>query len=233
MAPAGSTSMTRDRVVSSSSSSSGRLLARWCHAVSIGALAVSMLCAGPVGAQQPGAADLAAARQLFDALDYEHAMPLLDRVITTLEPMASRDPATRKTLVSAYEMRARARFGTGDRDGVDLRFPGGPHPRSVVLAGPGRVAPRRVAARRSAVHDGGHARPADDAARRHGHRRRAVVAGGGWQGVAGRRLAQRQDRQGRIQDRRSDGDDLGRAKRADSADPRTRLDGPHSHHVAG
>ena len=108
--------------MSSSSSSSGRLRARWCHAVSIAALAVSMLFAGPVGAQQPGAADLAAARQLFDALDYEHAMPLLDRVITTLEPTASRDPATRKTLVSAYEMRARARFGTGDRDGVISDF---------------------------------------------------------------------------------------------------------------
>ena len=49
-------------------------------------------------------------------------MPLLDRAIGTLEPLSSRDPAIAATLVSAYEMRARARFGTGNRDGAMTDF---------------------------------------------------------------------------------------------------------------
>ncbi len=36
--------------------------------------------------------------------------------------MAARDPASATTLVSAYEMRARARFGTGNRDGAITDF---------------------------------------------------------------------------------------------------------------
>ena len=66
--------------------------------------------------------ELTQARQYFDALDYEQAMPLLDRAIGALEPVAARDPARAATLVSAYEMRARARFGTGNRDGAMTDF---------------------------------------------------------------------------------------------------------------
>ena len=62
------------------------------------------------------------ARTLFDALDYEQAIPMLDRAIMLLEPAALRDPAARGSLVSAYEMRARARFGTGNRDGAISDF---------------------------------------------------------------------------------------------------------------
>jgi hypothetical protein len=66
--------------------------------------------------------EMAQARTLFDALDYEQAIPMLDRAIMLLEPTALRDPAARKSLVSAYEMRARARFGTGNRDGAVSDF---------------------------------------------------------------------------------------------------------------
>jgi len=73
------------------------------------------LCA-PVFAQEP--ADLVEGRRLFDALEYDQALPFFDRVIGLLEPQASRDPASRTALISAFEMRARARFGMGNREGA-------------------------------------------------------------------------------------------------------------------
>jgi hypothetical protein len=78
----------------------------------------------PVPAQQAPAElpEMVQARTLFDALDYEQAIPMLDRAIMLLEPAALRDPAARGSLVSAYEMRARARFGTGNRDGAISDF---------------------------------------------------------------------------------------------------------------
>jgi hypothetical protein len=78
--------------------------------------------AGPLRGQQAAPPELAQARQLFDALEYEQAVPLLDRAIAGLELTAARDPAARKSLVSAYEMRARARFGMGNRDGAAADF---------------------------------------------------------------------------------------------------------------
>ncbi len=66
--------------------------------------------------------EMVQARTLFDALDYEQAILMLDRAIMLLEPAALREPAARKSLVSAYEMRARARFGTGNRDGAVSDF---------------------------------------------------------------------------------------------------------------
>ncbi len=66
--------------------------------------------------------EMVQARTLFGALDYEQAIPMLDRAIMLLEPAALRDPAARKSLVSAYEMRARARVGTGNRDGAVSDF---------------------------------------------------------------------------------------------------------------
>lgn len=65
-----------------------------------------------------GAAEMAEARQLFDALDYEHAVPAFDRAIAILEPLAAAQAASRTALASAYELRGRARFGLGDRDGA-------------------------------------------------------------------------------------------------------------------
>jgi tetratricopeptide (TPR) repeat protein len=65
-----------------------------------------------------GESELAEARRLFEALDYEHAAPALDRAIAIIEPMVTPQPSLRSSLISAYEMRARTRFGLGDRDGT-------------------------------------------------------------------------------------------------------------------
>jgi hypothetical protein len=83
---------------------------------------VALALASPALTQQTEPPELTQARQYFDALDYEQAMPLLDRAIGALEPLAARDPVSAATLVSAYEMRARARFGTGNRDGATTDF---------------------------------------------------------------------------------------------------------------
>jgi hypothetical protein len=81
-------------------------------------VAILIALAAPAGAQQTEPPELTQARQYFDALDYEQAMPLLDRAIGTLEPLAARDATAATTLVSAYGLRARARFGTGNHDGA-------------------------------------------------------------------------------------------------------------------
>jgi PDZ domain/PEGA domain len=88
--------------------------------------------------------ELAEARRLFDALDYERAVPVLDRAIVMLEPMAPGQLAAASALVSAYEMRARARFGLGDQEGAQADF------RALVAVDPaftlaGDVSPRVVA----------------------------------------------------------------------------------------
>ncbi len=108
--------------MSSFSSNRRRVLVRGTGLAMAAALVAAVLTGAAARAQQAEPAELTQARQLFDALDYEHAMPLLDRVITTLEPTGSRDPGSRKVLVAAYEMRARARFGTGNREGVISDF---------------------------------------------------------------------------------------------------------------
>jgi tetratricopeptide (TPR) repeat protein len=81
------------------------------------------LTAARVFAQAPVAsdADLTEAERLFEAFDYEHAAPLLDRAIGALESGAPA-PENRAALVRAYEMRARTRFGLGDRDGAVADF---------------------------------------------------------------------------------------------------------------
>jgi hypothetical protein len=83
---------------------------------------VAATIAAAARAQQTEPPELTQARQFFDALDYEQAMPQLDRAIGILEPLAARDPAVAAQLVSAYGMRARARFGTGNRDGAMTDF---------------------------------------------------------------------------------------------------------------
>jgi PDZ domain/PEGA domain len=96
----------------------------WKLGIDVGAvlLGVLVLCAPTGLAQQTEPPELTQARQYFEALDYEQAMPLLDRAIGTLEPQAARDQAVATQLVSAYQMRARARFGTGNRDGAMTDF---------------------------------------------------------------------------------------------------------------
>ena len=61
---------------------------------------------------------LSEARQLFEALDYEQAVPALDRAIATLEASADEPGPGRAALARAFEMRGRARFGLGDLDGA-------------------------------------------------------------------------------------------------------------------
>jgi tetratricopeptide (TPR) repeat protein len=84
-----------------------------------------------VGAPQPseaqeavagGEAALAEARQLFDALDYEQAVPALDRAVSILQPAAQQPGPERTALLRAYEMRARAKFGLGDTEGASADF---------------------------------------------------------------------------------------------------------------
>jgi PDZ domain/Tetratricopeptide repeat-like domain/PEGA domain len=102
---------------------------------------VLALCA-PAFAQEP--ADLVEGRRLFDALEYDQALPFLDRAIGLLEPQAARDPASRAALMSAFEMRARARFGMGNREGAvtDFRALLGLEPGFTLAEG---VSPRVVA----------------------------------------------------------------------------------------
>lgn len=94
-------------------------------------------------ASAPADGDVAEAQRLFEALDYEHAAPLLDRVIPALEAAAT-TPAGRERLAGAYEMRARTRFGLGDREGAaaDFRALLGIHP---AFTWSGQISPRVVA----------------------------------------------------------------------------------------
>jgi hypothetical protein len=62
------------------------------------------------------------ARRLFDALDYEKAVVALDQAITALQAGTATDVSRRERLGSAYEMRARSKFGLGDQDGAKADF---------------------------------------------------------------------------------------------------------------
>ena len=79
-----------------------------------------LLAAVPPAAAQNDLADvqvqMAEARRHFDALEYEQAVPALDRTIAILSTRRRDD--TVKILSDAYEMRARARFGLGDQNGA-------------------------------------------------------------------------------------------------------------------
>ena len=63
---------------------------------------------------------LAEARRHFDALEYEQAVPALDRAIALLSTRPT--PGTRLMLATAYEIRARARFGLRDQAGARSDF---------------------------------------------------------------------------------------------------------------
>jgi len=60
------------------------------------------------------------ARRHFDALEYEQAVPALDRAIALLSARPA--PDTRRLLASAYELRARSRFGLNDQNGARNDF---------------------------------------------------------------------------------------------------------------
>ena len=88
----------------------------------VAVVALALACAGASLLAQGQTADLTEARRLFDALEYEQAMPFLDRAVLALEPQAARDPAARASLMSVLEMRARTRFGMGNREGAAADF---------------------------------------------------------------------------------------------------------------
>jgi tetratricopeptide (TPR) repeat protein len=59
------------------------------------------------------------AKRYFDQLNYEQALPLLDKVIVLL---LGANPARPDLLTQGYEMRARARFAQGDQQGAEQDF---------------------------------------------------------------------------------------------------------------
>ncbi len=85
---------------------------------------------------------LAEARRQFDALEYEQAVPTLDRIVIALQSRSTDD--ARRQLAAALEMRARSRFGLADQDGARQDFV------ALLRANPahtlsGQVSPRVVA----------------------------------------------------------------------------------------
>ena len=63
---------------------------------------------------------MAEARRHFDALEYEQAVPALDRAVAILTTRRNND--NQKILSDAYEMRARSRYGLGDQNGAHDDF---------------------------------------------------------------------------------------------------------------
>jgi hypothetical protein len=116
-------------------------------AVCLVALVVIVAAPAPGDAQDAlsrAATELDEARRLFEALDYERAVPALDRAIAVYETLANVQPQARPGLASAYEMRGRARFGLGDTVGAETDF------RALLGIAPGfsfsgQVSPRVVA----------------------------------------------------------------------------------------
>lgn len=86
--------------------------------------AAALAGAAPQGGAAPQAGTDALfqeARRLFDALDYERAVPALDQAITAFEA-APADAVRNERLSAAFEMRARSKFGLGDQDGARADF---------------------------------------------------------------------------------------------------------------
>jgi hypothetical protein len=62
------------------------------------------------------------ARAAFENLDYENAVRQLDIAISALQAVTPADQATRDRMASAYEMRARSKFGLGNPEDARLDF---------------------------------------------------------------------------------------------------------------
>lgn len=76
----------------------------------------------PIAPQQTGALDLLfdQGKRLFDAFEYDQAVPLFDRLIVTITSSGQSD--RNDLLVQTYEMRARARFALADANGAEQDF---------------------------------------------------------------------------------------------------------------
>jgi len=72
--------------------------------------------------RQTGALDLLfdQGKRLFDAFEYDQAVPLFDRLIQTITSSGQTD--RNDLLVQTYEMRARARFALADANGAEQDF---------------------------------------------------------------------------------------------------------------
>jgi tetratricopeptide (TPR) repeat protein len=90
-------------------------------------------------------AQVAEARRRFDSLDYEQAVPALDRVIAILGARRTED--TQRLLADAYEMRARSRFGLGDQNGAKDDFT------SLLKVDPARTLTGQISPRVVAIFD--------------------------------------------------------------------------------
>ena len=93
---------------------------RRCTRLAVLAL-VAALFPGPAAAQS-SAEQLANARRLFDALNYEQAAIALDQVVAGAPAPPIRDPALVTLLATAYDLRARSRFFLGDVEGAKSDF---------------------------------------------------------------------------------------------------------------
>jgi hypothetical protein len=94
---------------------------RTARALLVAALAIGVLIPIPSRGQGSDPQYLEAKR-LFDALDYESAIRALDQAIGGLLARPLPDPVRRSLLPSAYEMRARSKFGLGDQEGARADF---------------------------------------------------------------------------------------------------------------
>ena len=82
-----------------------------------------LLTAAPAPPQAPTLdAQLADARRLYDALNYEAAADALDKLIVVVEPQAGQDPSAARVLASAYELRARSRYSLGKTEDAKTDF---------------------------------------------------------------------------------------------------------------
>ena len=89
------------------------------------AATISLLAPMPAMARQgAGATDALYqdARRLFESLDYENAVRSLDQLIAAMLATPPADVAGRDRLASAYEMRARSKFGLGSPDEARADF---------------------------------------------------------------------------------------------------------------
>jgi len=109
-------------------------------------LAVAGVPSRSARAQAPGQLPmvdeaLSQARRLFDALDYEAAVPALDRAIALMESSAEKDLAVRRSLAAALELRARSHFSLGAVDPARADF------RRLLVLEPGHALPGGVSPR--------------------------------------------------------------------------------------
>jgi len=85
------------------------------------------------------------ARRHFEALEYEQAVPSLDRALAMLQARPAND--VRALLAEALELRARSRFGLGDQDGAKQDFV------ALLKANPGHAMTGQVSPRVVAIFD--------------------------------------------------------------------------------